>query len=277
MKSNLFDHAENDNIIYNLSGIAKLICFILLTFGVMYSFDPRVVGVILVFSCAILKLSGIKFSQIRVMIYYVIVFILMNFVLTFLFAPYYGVELYGTRTDLFEISSRYVVTSEQMFYQFTKFLKYVAVIPLGMIFLFTTNPSEFAASLNRVGIPYKGTYAVSLTLRYFPDMIRNYTEISQAQQSRGLDMGKKTKVMENIKNLMNICLPLIFSTLDKIELISNAMDLRGFGKNKKRSWYSSKRISKMDVLAVLICLIQFIGVFAVAILLNGGRFYNPFL
>lgn len=277
MKSNLFDHTENDNIIYNLSGSAKLICFMLLTFGVMYSFDPRVVGVILVFSCAILKLSGIKLSQIRVMIYYVIVFILMNFILTFLFAPYYGVELYGTRTELFAISSRYIVTSEQMFYQFTKFLKYVAVIPLGMIFLFTTNPSEFAASLNRAGLPYKGTYAVSLTLRYFPDMIRNYTEISQAQQSRGLDMGKKTKVMENIKNLMNICLPLIFSTLDKIELISNAMDLRGFGKNKKRTWYSSKRIGKGDVLAVLICLVQFIGVFAVAILLNAGRFYNPFL
>lgn len=277
MKSNLFDHTENDNIIYNLSGSAKLICFMLLTFGVMYSFDPRVVGVILVFSCAILKLSGIKLSQIRVMIYYVIVFILMNFILTFLFAPYYGVELYGTRTELFAISSRYIVTSEQMFYQFTKFLKYVAVIPLGMIFLFTTNPSEFAASLNRARLPYKGTYAVSLTLRYFPDMIRNYTEISQAQQSRGLDMGKKTKVMENIKNLMNICLPLIFSTLDKIELISNAMDLRGFGKNKKRTWYSSKRIGKGDVLAVLICLVQFIGVFAVAILLNAGRFYNPFL
>lgn len=277
MKSNLFDHVENDNIIYNLSGIAKLLCFALLTFGVMYSFDPRVVGVILVFSCIVLKMSGIKYSQIKVMIYYVIVFILMNFILTFLFAPYYGVELYGTRTELFAFNSKYIVTAEQMFYQFTKFMKYVAVIPLGMIFLFTTNPSEFAASLNKAGLSYKGTYAVSLTLRYFPDMIRNYTEISQAQQSRGLDMGKKTKVMDNIKNLMNICLPLIFSTLDKIELISNAMDLRGFGKNKKRTWYASKKISKMDVVAVSLCLIQFIAVFAVAVLLNGGRFYNPFL
>lgn len=277
MKSNLFDYVERDNIIYNMSGIAKLICFMLLTFAVMYSFDPRVIAVIFIFASCILRVSEIKFSQIKLMVYYVAVFILMNFFLTFLFAPYYGVELYGTRTELFVITGRYVVTAEQMFYQLTKFLKYIAIIPVGMIFLLTTNPSEFAASLNKAGMSYKGTYAISLTLRYFPDMVRNYTEISQAQQSRGLDIGKSTKVMENIKNLMKICLPLIFSTLDKIELISNAMDLRGFGKHKKRTWYVSKETTGIDRLSVFICSLLFIGVIVIAVFINGGRFYNPFI
>ena len=39
--------------------------------------------------------------------------------------------------------------------------------PLGIIFLLTTNPSEFAASLNRIGVSYKAAYALALTLRYF--------------------------------------------------------------------------------------------------------------
>lgn len=277
MKSKLFDYVERDNVIYNLSGISKLICFILLTFGVMYTYDIRNIIVIFIFSCIVLRMSEIKFSQIRIMIYYVIMFLILNFILTFLFEPTYGVELYGTQTEIFRFSSRYIVTVEQLFYQITKFAKYVSVIPLGMIFLLTTNPSEFAASLSSVGLSYKGTYAVSLTLRYFPDMIRNYTEISQAQQSRGLDLSKNVKVMERVKGVMNICMPLVFSTLDKIELISNAMDLRGFGKSKKRTWYAQKKMHKTDYIAIILCGLLFAMVVLVAVFVNHGRFYNPFI
>lgn len=277
MKSKLFDYVERDNVIYNLSGITKLVCFILLTFSVMFTYDIRSISAILVFSFIILKISGIQFSQIRLMFYYVITFLILNFILTFLFEPLYGVSIYGTQTEIFRFNDYYIVTQEQMLYQVTKLIKYVSVIPLGMIFLLTTNPSEFAASLSRVGCPYKGAYAVSLTLRYFPDMIRNYTEISQAQQSRGLDMSKKVKVMARIKNVMNICMPLVFSTLDRIELISNAMDLRGFGKKKKRTWYAQKKMKKIDVMGIALCSIIFLGVMYIAVFINKGRFYNPFI
>lgn len=277
MNNKLFDYVERDNVIYNLSGISKLICFFLLTFSVMYTFDIRVIIAIFVFSVYILKVSEIKYSQIQLMIYYVGIFLVLNFVLTFLFEPLYGVEIYGTQTELFRLSNRYIVTVEQLFYQLTRFGKYVSVVPLGMIFLLTTNPSEFAASISSVGLPYQGGYAVSLTMRYFPDMIRSYTEISQAQQSRGLEMSKDIKIMERIKNVMNVCLPLVFSTLDRIDLISNAMDLRGFGKYKKRTWYAQKKLNIADFMAISICTIILFGVLYIGIVINKGRFYNPFI
>ena len=34
----------------------------------------------------------------------------------------------------------------------------------------TTHPSQFASSLNQIGVPYKIAYSVSLTLRYIPDL-----------------------------------------------------------------------------------------------------------
>ena len=277
MKYKLFDYVERDNAIYNLSGVTKLVCFILLTFAVMFTYDIRSITVILIFSFCIMKLSGIQFAQVKLMFYYVILFLILNFILTFLFEPLYGVSIYGTQTEIFRFNDYYIVTQEQMLYQVTKFVKYVSVIPLGMIFLLTTNPSEFASSLNKVGCPYKGGYAVSLTLRYFPDIMRSYTEISQAQQSRGLDMSKRVKLSQRIKNVMNICLPLVFSTLDRIELISNAMDLRGFGKNKKRTWYSQKKMKKIDAVGIIICSLIFLGVMYITVFINKGRFYNPFV
>ena len=277
VKAKLFDYIERDNFVFNLSGMTKLLCFLILTFTVMFSYDARLILAVLIFSFWVLHLSEIRFSQIKVMLYYVLVFILINFVLTFLFNPKYGVEIYGTEHDLFSITERYTVTAEQLLYQGTKVLKYLSVIPLGMIFLLTTNPSEFAASLSSIGISYKASFALALTLRYFPDMIRDYNDISLAQQARGLDLSKKERLSVRIKNIMNIFVPLVFSSLDRVETISNAMDLRGFGKHKKRTWYAFRPLHRNDYVSLAISAFIAIVSLLVTFFINHGRFWNPFI
>ena len=277
MKDKLFDYVERDNWVFNLSGVSKLICFLLLSAAVMFTYDLRTILVVMVLSFTVLRVSGITFRQIRGMLWAVILFLVVNFILTFVFDPTYGVEIYGTRHELFRFSERYVVTLEQGLYQITKFFKYGAVIPLGMLFLLTTNPSEFAASLNGIKVSYKASYALALTLRYFPDTIRNYGDISIAQQSRGLDLSKKEKLGVRIKNVMNICVPLIFSTMDRIDVISNAMDLRAFGKHKKRTWYAKRPMGKLDYLCIGVSALILIAVILIATFVNHGRFWNPFI
>ena len=276
MKARLFDYIERHNAIYDLSGLTKLLCFLMLTGAVMFSFDIRVVAFVLVFSLVILKISGIQFQQIKLMLIYVAAFLVINFVLTFLFSPTYGTQIYGTEHVLFRIAGRYYVTSEQMLYQSTQLLKYASVVPLGIIFFLSTNPSELAASINRAGVSYKAAFAFSLTLRYFPDLVRDYQDISAAQQSRGLDLSKKEKLGKRIKNVLNITIPLIFSTLDRIETISNTMDLRGFGKEKKRTWYAAKPLRRGDAVALTVSIVILLGTIAMSVFVNHSKFYNPF-
>jgi len=243
----------------------------------MYSYDIRFILAVMVFSLIILKVSEIKYSQIKIMIIYLLLFLATNFILTFLFSPEYGVEIYGTRHDILKIFGRYNLTLEQLLYQTTKILKYASVVPFGIIFLLTTDPSEFAASLNGVGIPYKVAYAVSLTLRYFPDIQRDYQNISQAQQARGLELSRKAKYMSRFKNSLLIIVPLIFSTLERIEYISNAMDLRGFGKLKTRTWYSKRKMTNSDYIAILVSLFVFTVSVLISVFINKSRFFNPFI
>ncbi|MDR0487647.1 MAG: energy-coupling factor transporter transmembrane protein EcfT, partial [Treponema sp.] len=186
------------------------------------------------------------------------------------------VKIYGTRHELFRLFGSYTITAEQLLYQSTKTMKYFSVVPLGIIFLFTTNPSELASALNGVGVNYKAAFAVSLTLRYLPDVVQDYTNISYAQQARGLDMSRKEKLSKRIKNALAIIIPLVFSTLDRVDLISNAMDLRGFGKNKKRTWYTRREFSKRDYAAVIVCAVIFLAAAALSVFVNKSRFYNPF-
>lgn len=277
MKDKLFDYVERDNWVYRLSGVTKLFCFILLTASVMFTYDLRSILFVLVLSFTVLYLSGITFSQIKMMLVYVAIFLAMNQALTFLFNPTYGTEIYGTYHEIFRFNDRYVVTQEQALYQVSKFFKYLSVIPLGMLFLLTTNPSEFAASLNGAKVSYKAAFALALTLRYFPDTIRNYNDISVAQQSRGLDLSKKEKFSVRIKNILNICIPLIFSTMDRVEVVSNAMDLRGFGKKAGRTWYARTPMGRNDYICLGVSGAILAAVLLIAVFVNHGRFWNPFI
>lgn len=277
MKSRLFSYNYIDTFVHRLSGLTKLVCFLFLTFAVMFSYDIRVILFVMVFSSIIMAVSRIKFAQIRLMVYYVSAFLLINAILTFFFAPEYGVSIYGSRHILVTIFGKYILTSEQLFYQATQVLKYASVIPLGIIFILTTNPSEFASSMSGVGLNYKYSFAVALTLRYFPDIQRTYTDISQAQQARGLEMSRKASLGDRFKYSLMIIIPLIFSTLDRIELITNAMDLRGFGKGKKRTWYISKKFSREDYLSIAVSAALFGVSLAVTAFINHSRFYNPFI
>lgn len=276
-KAKLFSYDRIDSPIHRLSGLTKLICFLLLTFAVMYSYDIRVILAVLVFSVIILKISKIKFSQIRLMIIYVLIFILTNAIISFFFNPEMGVEIYGTRHPIASLYGKYDLTQEQLLYSITKLFKYASVIPFGIIFLLTTNPSEFASSLSRIGVHYKASYAVALTLRYFPDIQRDYHDISLAQQARGLELSRKAKLGNRIKNGLLIIIPLIFSSLDRIELISNAMDLRGFGKSRTRTWYTSRKMTRGDHIALVISTLIFLATVFVSIFINKSRFYNPFI
>ena len=276
-KMKLFSYNTADTPIHRLSGLTKLICFLFLTFAVMFSYDIRVILTVMIFSIGILMLSKIKFSQIRLMVLYVLIFLVTNAVISFFFAPEQGVDIYGTRHDIIGLFGGIKLTWEQVFYQVTKFFKYASVIPFGIIFLLTTNPSEFASSLNGIGVNYKAAFAVALTLRYFPDVQRDYRDISQAQQARGLELSSKAKFFDRFKNSLLIVIPLIFSSLDSIELISNAMDLRGFAKSKTRTWYTSKKLTRRDYAALAISALIFIGTIYVSVFINHSRFYNPFV
>ena len=261
--------------IHRLNGASKLICLILLSVACMTTFDTRFLIFMSLFSLALFKVSHIKWRQISFVLKFIFFFSLLNIVAVYLFSPEYGVDLYGSRTVLVEGIGRYTITSEQLFYEFNLILKYFCTIPLALIFLLTTNPSEFASSLNRIGISYKISYAVALAMRYIPDIQEDFYSISQAQQARGFVMSKKWRLLSIIKGIARIILPLIFSSLDRIEVISTAMELRRFGKNKKRTWYAERPYQKMDYFVVIVAIVISIISFSL-FYVNGSRFYNPF-
>lgn len=272
----MIGYIPGETFIHRLSGTTKLITLILVSVACMTTYDTRFLIGTSLFSIILFKVSGIKWSDVSFIIKFISVFSVLNLVAVYVFSPQYGTVIYGSEHIIWEGFGRFNLTQEQLFYEFNLLLKYISSIPFVLLFLLTTNPSEFASSLNKIGVSYKISYSVALAIRYIPDIQVAYYDISASQQARGFEMSKKASLPKRVKGAMQIVFPLILSSLERIEVISTAMELRRFGKNKKRTWYSSKPFTASDFLVILLSIIIVIVSFAL-IYLNGSRFYNPFL
>ncbi|AIQ37327.1 MULTISPECIES: energy-coupling factor transporter transmembrane component T family protein [Paenibacillus] len=275
MKATMLTFTKQDSPIHRLTGATKLILFIVWSVTGMITYDTRCLIVMLLFSLIAFRISKVQFQDYAFVLYFILIFFVLNHIAIFIFSPLEGVKVYGSRHDIVHLVGRYTVTWEQLFYQLNIALKYAVVIPMALLFLLTTNPSEFAASLNRIGVNYKIAYSVSLALRYIPDIQRDYENISFSAQARGIDISRKEKLPKRLKNIISILMPLILTSIERIENISTAMELRGFGTKSKRTWYSSRPFSKNDYIALI--LFALIAISSTVITFyDGSRFYNIF-
>lgn len=275
MSTFMLSYIQRKSPIHTICGTTKFIFFMLWSVLAMTSYDTRIMLVMAAVSSILFLLSRTRFSEISFIFNFLVVFMVLNLLAIYLFEPEQGVLVYGSRTLLFEGIGRYTITAEQLFYEFNVLLKYSMMVPVAILLIVTTQPSEFASSLNRIGIPYTVAYAVSLTLRYIPDIQRDFRDISRAQQARGVELSRKVTLLKRLKGAAAILLPLIFSSLERIDSISQAMELRGFGKHRSRSWYSSKAFTRRDT--IIVCAAGAFFVFGMWLTFHdGNRFYNPF-
>lgn len=272
----IITYKEKDCFIHRLCGLTKLIFFILWTLTTMLTYDTRVLGVMLVSSIVIFKFSKTDWKQVRSIFCVVLLFLTINVLAIFLFSPYEGCKIYGSRIDLFRITERYTITAQQLFYELNVVLKYFTIIPSVFMFITSTNPSEFAASLNRIKLPYTASYSVAIALRYVPDVQTDFNRIKNAQEARGIEMSSKANIFSKIKNMSAILFPLVFTSMEKIDSVTNAMELRGFGKYKARTWYSARRLKKSDYIIIFLTVV-FSAVALFITFRKGSRFWNPFV
>lgn len=274
MNNRLVGYHAGTSFLHRLSGASKLLFLLLVSLAAMLSYDTRLLLVIGLGALALFATSGIRLKDISFVLSFALVFALLNVFMVYLFAPQYGVEIYGVKTVLLDGLGAYSITAQELFYLFNLALKYVCTIPLALIFLMTTHPSQFASSLNQIGVSYKIAYSVSLTLRYIPDVQEEYQIIKLSQEARGLELSKKANFVQRVKGNLQMISPLIFSSLERIETISTAMELRRFGKNKKRTWYTYQEMTTRDRLIILGSIFMVV-LSIVLIWVNKGRFYNP--
>lgn len=122
-------------------------------------------------------------------------------------------------------------------------LRMSAIILCAMLFVTTTPSSEMMNGLQKLGIPFKFCFMLSMSLQLIPISTREANLIASAQRARGLP--EKT-IIDKFKGLVPMFVPLVVSSLDRMETLSMALESRAFGYSEHPTDVAEIHIRKAD-------------------------------
>ena len=254
-----------DTFLDKLTGKTKVRLFFLTIFILTATWDIRILVPALVISLICLISIKPDFKKNLGITIFVILMNLFNLFLTWIISPDYGLEMVGGSTVLFKFTDFYIVTLESLWYFLARFTKFMASFFFSLTFIQSVTPSELSAGLHSIKVPYKVCTIVALAFRYIPDITRDFTNIKISMQTRGLELdSKRTSIFKRLKQYILILIPLVITSFDRVGNIANAMDLRGFGKKKDRTYYSEHEDTPADkklailVIVLALCLVALI-------------------
>ncbi len=125
---------------------------------------------------------------------------------------------------------------------------FAATMPLGLMMSITQMSDLTNVLVEKVGIPYKYTFAFTTTVRFIPLFSQEMAGIVEAQTARGVAFDTKN-FFKKIKLLMPLCVPLLISSVKKIDSAAISTQLRGFHLRTKTSGYKKYRFRCVDVMA----------------------------
>lgn len=99
----------------------------------------------------------------------------------------------------------------------------------------TTDPTAFARALGKMKVPKEISFMIVTALRFFPMVLEEYTNVSQAQRVRGV---KPKGLINRLRFFYRMSLPLLIILLRKSRDMGIAVEGRGFG---ARRWAGSLR------------------------------------
>jgi energy-coupling factor transport system permease protein len=124
-----------------------------------------------------------------------------------------------------------------------------ATLPL-TIMLSVTRMSDLANVLNSLlRVPYKYTFALTTAIRFIPLFAEEMEAIIEAQIARGVDFDTKN-FFRKIRLLLPLCVPLLVSSVRRIEEGAISAELRGFNFRTPTSGYKRYPVKIADCLAL---------------------------
>lgn len=243
----LIRYKIGDSFFEKLAGSTKVKLFITSLALMMLTFDMRIILPFFILHLFIFLSVYKQDKALNFIIKFMLLMNLINVLLFYIANPLIGSELAGQTTILFKFTDFYVVTYETLFYFLTRIMKIIGTLIISLWFILSITPTQLASGLYSIGVPYRIGTMISLGLRYMPDVYRDFVAIKESMQMRGLELQpKKTSIWKRLKANTQILLPLILISLEQVEIISSAMDLRGYGQQKKRSYYADIEVGKND-------------------------------
>ncbi|MCB9489720.1 MAG: energy-coupling factor transporter transmembrane protein EcfT [Deltaproteobacteria bacterium] len=171
----------------------------------------------------------------------IVVFLVMSTGLWTFFKPLPG-------TPLLTIGP-ITATVESLLFGVAMGMRVLSFLALALIFLGTTRVEDIGYGLERLGVPYRLAFALSLSFRLTPLFLESAEQIAAAQKVRGLDLNEGGLV-EKARRHVAIVVPVLISALRRADGLALALESKGFGAGHKRTSLVAHPVTRRDGLAL---------------------------
>ncbi len=142
-----------------------------------------------------------------------------------------------------------LMTTEGLKYGIAMGFRLDGMLMAGLILLGTTSIEDFTAGLNKMGVPYRISFALSLAFRLVPLFFYNYSLIEQAQRSRGLNV-KDGMIFRRIRKSIPLLIPVLVNGIRQSDQLAVALESKGFGAFSRRTRMEPLTFGKSDYLVI---------------------------
>ena len=133
-----------------------------------------------------------------------------------------------------------------------RFTALILVISLGSFTISTSDMiygmQSLLKPLNWIGIPSEDVIMIfQISIRFLPMLGQSIERIAKAQAARGAEWNvKKASIMQRIKVVVPVIVPMFLTSLQQAENMALAMDARGYGNRIQRGAYKTFSFKKQD-------------------------------
>ncbi len=122
-------------------------------------------------------------------------------------------------------------------------LRIYCIVLASLLTFIWMDPTAMTLMLLKTGLNYRYAMLVSLSLRTFPLLERELGKIYDSQQARGMEL---RGTLRKLIRLIPVMMPFVLRALRRANEIAVAMELRGFGYRKERTWQRTLVLGSTD-------------------------------
>jgi energy-coupling factor transport system permease protein len=235
----IYLYLDRNSLFHRLHPITKIFCVLLLFVAAILFNHPLYV---LALALLVILIGGLSRSlsnlkRIRVLLILLLIFCSVLW------------PLFLKGSHLLWKWGRLSIYRESLLYAVAMGLRLDMMLICGMIFLSCTRIEEFTAGLNKLGMPFSMSFALSLAFRLVPTFAATTSTVIQAQKSRGLDL-ESGWILSRIKKHVPMLIPIFIYAVRNADLLSMALESKSFGLRKDRTYYQEFRMTRADYMAI---------------------------
>jgi len=118
------------------------------------------------------------------------------------------------------------------------------------VLLFATDQTRLIRGLVRLGLPYSWGLTAAIALRYLPTLQDTYTTVSEAQQARGLVLGRG-HLLKAARAQLPILVAVLIGALRATDQLALALQARAYNPRRPRTSYRELRLTPLDGLLLV--------------------------